>query len=72
MTKKMTRKDKQELYARASKYFEDISKLIFAGAVLSSIMKEDIGLWWLVGCGTGASIVMLLLAYRAYIKSRIS
>ena len=72
MAKNLTRKDKQELYARMSKYFEDLSKLIFAGAVLSSILKEDISVWWLVGCGTVAASIMLFLAYRAYLKSRIS
>ena len=72
MTRKLTRKDRQELYSRASKYFEDVSKLIFAGAVLSSIMKEDISMWWIVGCGTLASLVMLMIAYRTYLKSRIS
>ena len=72
MTRKLTRKDCQELYSIASKYFEDVSKLIFAGAVLSSIMKEDISMWWIVGCGTLASLVMLMIAYRTYLKSRIS
>ena len=72
MTRKLTRKDKQELYSRTSKYFEDISKLIFAGAVLSSIMKEDISVWWLIGCGSLSAAIMLFLSYRAYLKSRIS
>ena len=39
MAKKLTRKDRQELYGRMSKYFEDVSKLILAGVVLSSIKK---------------------------------
>ena len=72
MSKRLTRKDKQDLYARMSKYFEDISKLIFAGAILSSIMKEDLSVWWLIGCGILAVSIMLMLSYRAYVKSRIS
>ena len=70
MAKKLTKKDRQELYERMSKYLEDVSKLIFAGAVLSSIMKEDISMWWLIGCGTFVSLLALYGAYSAYIKSR--
>ena len=70
MAKKLARKDKQELYVRISKYLEDISKLIFAGAVLSSIMKESISMWWIIGCGTCVSLLALYGAYKAYVKSR--
>ena len=70
MARQLTRKDKQELYDRMSKYMEDISKLIFAGAVLSSIMKEDISMWWLIGCGTFVSLLALYGAYLAYRQSR--
>ena len=70
MAKKLTRKDKLKLYERMSRYLEDISKLIFAGTVLSSIMKEDISMWWLVGCGTIVSLLALYGAYSAYVKSR--
>ena len=65
MAKKLTKKDRQELYERMSKYLEDVSKLIFAGAVLSSIMKEDISMWWLIGCGTFVSLLALYGAYSA-------
>ncbi len=70
MAKKLTRKDRQELFERGSKYLEDISKLIFAGTVLSSIMKEEINVWWLIGCGTAVSLLALYGAYRAYVKSK--
>ena len=72
MTKRLTRKDRQELYARISKYFEDISKLIFAGVVLSSVMKEDISVWWLAGSGSIAAVAMGYMSYKAFVKSRIS
>ncbi|MBQ7553607.1 MAG: hypothetical protein IJT46_04515 [Bacteroidaceae bacterium] len=68
---KLTRKNKQDLYDRVSKYLEDISKLIFAGVVLSSIMKEDVGTWWLVGLGFLVGAVILYGSYKAYIKSKI-
>ena len=68
---KLTRKNKQDLYDRVSKYLEDISKLIFAGVVLSSIMKEDVGTWWLVGLGFLVDAVILYGSYKAYIKSKI-
>lgn len=68
---KLTRKNKQDLYDWVSKYLEDISKLIFAGVVLSSIMKEDVGTWWLVGLGFLVGAVILYGSYKAYIKSKI-
>ena len=70
MTMHLRKKDKKQLYERMSKYLEDISKLIFAGAVLSSIMKEDINMWWLIGCGTAVSLLALYGAYKAYLMSR--
>ena len=70
MAKRLTKKDRKQLYERTSKYLEDISKLIFAGAVLSSIMKEDISMWWLIGCGTSVSLLALYGAYKAYLMSR--
>ena len=70
MAKVLTRKDRKEMYERISKYLEDISTLIFAGAVLSSIMKEDIDMWWLIGCGTFVSLLALYGAYKAYVISR--
>lgn len=69
--KKLTKKERQELYGRISKYLEDVSKLILAGVVLSSIMKEDISTWWLVGSGLLVGIVFLYAAYKAYIKSKV-
>lgn len=69
--KKLTKKERQELYGRISKYLEDVSKLILAGVVLSSIMKEDISTWWLVGSGLLVGLVFLYAAYKAYIKSKV-
>ena len=66
----MTKKDRYELYTRISKYFEDISKLVFAGVVLTSIMKEEINFWWLLGSGGLVVIVTAYIAYKTYAKSR--
>ena len=54
-----------------SKYFEDVSILILAGVVLSSIMKEDLDMWWLVCSGMLVGLIFLVAAYKAYIKSKI-
>ena len=67
---RLTRKDRQELFERLSKYLEDVSKLVLAGVVLTAIMKEDVGLWWLIGCGTMAGGIMLYASYKAFVKSK--
>jgi hypothetical protein len=68
---KLTKKNKKELFGRFSKYLEDLSKLVIAGVVLSSITKEDIQLWWLIGFGTLTGLVFLYGAYKAFVKSKI-
>ncbi len=70
MTKELNRKDKKELYGRLSKYMEDVSKLVLAGVVIAAIMKQDINVWWLVGCGTSVALLTLYGAYKAYIISK--
>jgi len=65
-----TKKNKRELFGRFSKYLEDLSKLVIAGVVLSSITKEDIHLWWLIGFGTLTGLVFLYGAYMAFLKSK--
>lgn len=72
MERKLNRKDKELLYAKASDFFVDIAKLVFAGAILSGILKEDVGLWWLVLCGTVTVVLALLLAYYLFQLSRIN
>ena len=70
MVKKLTRKDRQELYSRVSKYFEDLSKLVIVGIVIAAIMKEPIGLWWLIGCGGITAVFFIYLAWQAFIRSK--
>ena len=67
---KLSRKDRQELYGRMSKYFEDISKLVVAGVVIAAIMKEPIGIWWLLGCGGTTAVFFLYLAWQYFIRSK--
>ena len=39
MAKKLTKKDRQELFAIANKFCIDIAKLVFAGVILAGILK---------------------------------
>lgn len=70
MANKLTRKDKFELYTRVSKYFEDISKLVFGGVILASIMREDIETMILVGSGVISLTILLGVSYVTYKASR--
>jgi hypothetical protein len=45
------------------KYYIDLSKLVFGGAIISAIMKENISLLWIVGVGT---LVATLLAFAGF------
>ena len=50
---KLKKEDKLELYKEESKFFVDVAKLVFAGTILSGIMKEDInfcGYKWQLSC----------------------
>ena len=49
---------------------EDVSKLVLAGVVIAAIMKQDINVWWLVGCGTMVALITLYGAYKAYVISK--
>ena len=69
---KFSKKDKEVLYAKASDFFVDIAKLVFAGAVLSGILKEDVSIWWLVACGSITVVLALVLAYYLFKLSRIN
>ena len=69
MAKKLTRKDRQELFAQANKFFVDIAKLVFAGVILSGILKQDVDFFWLISGGT---IVMFIMLYAAYLMFRNS
>ena len=66
---KLKKKEKCELFKRVSKYLEDVSKLVFAGVVLSSITKDDYNLWWMLSSGTFLVFVTMYGSYLAFIKS---
>lgn len=70
MAKKLTKKDKQELFTRMSKYFEDLSKLVIVGVIIAAIMKEKIGLWWLLGCGGVTAALFIYLAWQSFMRSK--
>jgi hypothetical protein len=46
------------------KYYIDLSKLVFGGAIISAIMKENISLLWIIGIG---ALVVAILATAGFI-----
>ncbi|MBR1541407.1 MAG: hypothetical protein IJ628_02220 [Bacteroidaceae bacterium] len=70
MTKKLSRKDRSELYGHASKFFIDIAKLVFAGIILADILKQDVEFWWMLAGGGLVVIVFLLISYNLFIMSK--
>ena len=71
MKVKLTKKDEQELFDRVSKYLADVSKLVIAGVVLTSITKEDLNLWVVIGLGLTATSVLLVGSYLTYSRSKM-
>ena len=69
MSKKMTKKERQELFAQANKFFVDIAKLVFGGVILAGILKQDVDFRMLIGGGT---IVMAIMLYAGYLMFRNS
>jgi len=51
------------------KYLLDVSKLIFAGAVISGIMREDIGLVYLLSAGIFSALAIAYWGF-ALIRTR--
>jgi len=47
---------KTNLKTEIGKYLLDVSKLIFAGAVISGIMREDIGLVYVLPIGITSAL----------------
>ena len=71
MSNKLTKEDIKELNSRASKFFEKIAELVFAGVILSGILKEDIGLLWLILGGAISVSILLLASYKTFMNSKI-
>ena len=71
MSNKLTKEDIKELNSRASKFFEKIAELVFAGVILSGILKEDIGLLWLILGGAISVSILLLVSYKTFMNSKI-
>lgn len=70
MAKKLSRKDRQELYSQASKFFVDIAKLVFAGIILADILRQDVDFWWMLSGGFVVLAVLLALAYNMFRMSK--
>ena len=69
MAKKLSKKAKQELFARASRFFEKIAELVFAGVILAGILKQDVDILWLIGGGTLVMFILLSVAYQMFKNS---
>lgn len=69
MAKELSRKDKQELFAQANKFFVDIAKLVFGGVILAGILKQDVDFWMLI---SGGAIVMAIMLYAGYLMFKNS
>jgi len=70
MAKKLSKKAKQELFARASRFFEKIAELVFAGVILAGILKQDVDILWLIGGGTLVMFILLSVAYQMFMNSQ--
>ena len=68
--RKLTRKDRQELYANMSKFCVDIAKLVIAGVILAGILKEDVDIVWLIVCGFAVVLVALAVAYNMFVMCK--
>ena len=66
----LTKKTKKELFARASKFLEKIAELVFAGAILAGILKQDLSVFWLVGGGILLMLILLATSFVMFINSR--
>ena len=61
---------KEDIYVEAGKYFLDISKLIFGGLILSSIVCMDFDMEHLIVYGFAASFIFALFGFTAIIMAR--
>ena len=70
MSKKLTKKAKLELFSRVSKFFERIAELVFAGVILSGIIKQDVDFLLLIGGGIFVMMLLLLVSYVMFRNSQ--
>lgn len=70
MGRKMTKKEKQELFSQANKFFVDIAKLVFGGVILAGILKQDVDFWMLIAGGASVMAIMLYAAYLMFRNSK--
>jgi hypothetical protein len=53
-----------------SKFFERVAELVFGGVILSGILKEDVGLLWLILGGAVSIGMLLMVSYVTFLNSR--
>ena len=66
---KLTINQRQELYKRMSKFFEDVAKLVIAGVVIGSLMQQQLNPWLLLAGGGAVTVTLVYLSYKAFLKS---
>ena len=66
----LTKKTKKELFSRASKFFEKITELAFAGVILAGILKEEVEIWWLICGGAIVMLILLTTSYWMFVNSK--
>jgi hypothetical protein len=54
----------QDLRKELGKYLLDVSKLVFGGAVVAGIMKEEIHLGYVLGIGILAALAFATWGFR--------
>jgi hypothetical protein len=52
------------------KYYLDLSKLVFGGAIISAIMKENISLFWIIGVGAFAVAILATAGFILIKKNK--
>jgi uncharacterized membrane protein YjfL (UPF0719 family) len=45
-------------------YCLDLSKLVFGGAILSSILKEELPLWWICCVGGVIFVILAIIGFK--------
>jgi hypothetical protein len=62
--------EKNEMKKELGKYLLDVSKLVFGGAVVSGIMREDIHIAYVLGVGIFAALGLALVGFLHIRKTK--
>jgi uncharacterized membrane protein YraQ (UPF0718 family) len=62
----ITAQERKDAYKDASKFCQDMAKLVFGGVILAGIMELDVDKWVLFLMGGTIVVVMILAAMLLY------